>query len=333
MESWKRLLTLPALLVLHLASVTLAAGPGDYTYAGEYGPSHWGEHYDICAMERQSPIDFTSEILRYDDLDAFDFSAYDNANAFDSLLLENVRTSVKVTTNNANLFLSGGGFEENQYQLLQFHFHWGSDSTQGSEHTVDGAMYPLELHFVHYDPSYGSVNEALAHGDGLAVIGVIFEISEEDNPIFDPILNNIDQILYPGDNFTIPNFAMSDFIPDDTRYFYRYEGSLTTPACYEAVQWTVLNETLPISETQLAQFRTVFFTPEDSEAPLPMENNYRPVQELHGRVVRVNNPDLQGFIPDYVSPTEEPETGAASGLVSTCFLWLSLAVVSLWKAL
>ena len=35
----------------------------------------------------------------------------------------------------------------------------------------------FQLHFVHYDPSYGSVNEALAHGDGLAVIGVIFEVS------------------------------------------------------------------------------------------------------------------------------------------------------------
>ena len=40
--------------------------------------------------------------------------------------------------------LSGGPLE-GEYELLQFHAHWGSDLTKGSEHTVDGHAYAGEV--------------------------------------------------------------------------------------------------------------------------------------------------------------------------------------------
>jgi hypothetical protein len=36
------------------------------------------------------------------------------------------------------------------YTLLQFHFHWGENSYQGSEHYVDGYKYPLEVYIFFY---------------------------------------------------------------------------------------------------------------------------------------------------------------------------------------
>lgn len=45
------------------------------------------------------------------------------------------------------LFISGGGLPV-EYPLVQFHFHWGYDSDEGSEHTLDGRQYPLEVFLI-----------------------------------------------------------------------------------------------------------------------------------------------------------------------------------------
>ena len=41
--------------------------------------------------------------------------------------------------------ITGGSLGNNVYNLLQFHFHWGGDDKVGSEHTVDGERFPLEV--------------------------------------------------------------------------------------------------------------------------------------------------------------------------------------------
>ena len=32
-----------------------------------------------------------------------------------------------------------------EYELWQFHAHWGNDSSKGSEHTVEGKTYAAEV--------------------------------------------------------------------------------------------------------------------------------------------------------------------------------------------
>ena len=61
------------------------------------------------------------------------------------------------------------------FRLQQFHFHWGISENTGSEHTVDGVAYPLEVHFVHYNDAY-VFGDAAAQPMGLAVIGILFEV-------------------------------------------------------------------------------------------------------------------------------------------------------------
>jgi hypothetical protein len=36
--------------------------------------------------------------------------------------------------------------------------------------------YPAELHIVHFNAKYGSFNDAVAHPDGLAVLGIMMEV-------------------------------------------------------------------------------------------------------------------------------------------------------------
>lgn len=41
--------------------------------------------------------------------------------------------------------LNGGGLDGGPFNLAQFHFHWGTSDSTGSEHTVDGKQSPLEV--------------------------------------------------------------------------------------------------------------------------------------------------------------------------------------------
>ena len=46
------------------------------------------------------------------------------------------------------LALGGGPLLDDEYELWQFHAHWGSDNSKGSEHTVDGKPYASEVIFL-----------------------------------------------------------------------------------------------------------------------------------------------------------------------------------------
>lgn len=55
-------------------------------------------------------------------------------------------STVKVTLDDAHVNVSGGGLL-GVYKSTQLHFHWGNGSSApGSEHTVDGKQYPMEVH-------------------------------------------------------------------------------------------------------------------------------------------------------------------------------------------
>lgn len=40
--------------------------------------------------------------------------------------------------------VSGGGLSSS-YKAVQFHLHWGTEGGPGSEHTIDGEQYPMEV--------------------------------------------------------------------------------------------------------------------------------------------------------------------------------------------
>ena len=65
---------------------------------------------------------------------------------------------------------------------------------------------------------------------------------------------------------------------DRMHRYYRYDGSLTTPPCYESVVWNVLLEPLKLSIHQLHAFRYLH----DDHAKI-ISNTYRKVQPLGTR--------------------------------------------------
>ncbi|KAG8146261.1 hypothetical protein E2320_012629 [Naja naja] len=93
---------------------------------------------------------------------------------------------VKMTLDGASaaeqINITRGGLRDT-YRALQFHFHWGDLKRNGSEHYIDGIQYPMELHIVHMNIKYKTVNEAKQHPNGLAVLSFLFKNGAASSPL------------------------------------------------------------------------------------------------------------------------------------------------------
>uniref|UniRef100_A0A672RE09 Carbonic anhydrase 4 n=1 Tax=Sinocyclocheilus grahami TaxID=75366 RepID=A0A672RE09_SINGR len=93
--------------------------------------------------------------------------------------------------------------------------------------------------------------------------------------------HTVDGEQYP---ITLFNKAISlnQLIPPEVNMtsYYRYDGSLTTPGCTEAVVWTVFENPIPLDREQLRAFSTLKFNDGN-----PMVGTFRPVQPRNRRVV------------------------------------------------
>lgn len=190
-------------------------------------------------------------------------SNYDNSHALA------VQINVKAPS---DMVMIGGGLT-GRYVFEQMHFHWGS------EHTLDGRRYALELHMVHRNADY-SLAEAVHVKNGIAVLGVLFHAATIHNEQLDAILANVADIAdKAGATAELKDqLIVGGLLPRNMNSYFRYEGSLTTPSCNEAVIWTVFTQSLPCTFEQMNKFK-MLKTANGSE----LVHNYRQVQPLNAR--------------------------------------------------
>ncbi|KAF7656780.1 hypothetical protein LDENG_00036330 [Lucifuga dentata] len=242
-------------------------------------PGNWETQFPRCGGLRQSPINIvTSKAHLNSALAPLEFIGHTNR----------INITVENKGHSAHFHLPQsvrltGGALPGHYRAAQFHFHWGVNGRAGSEHTIDGERFPMELHIVHIKEPYGSLTEAEHDMAGIALLAFLFEETSDDNPILDSIIAALGRIQTNGSTTVIPNFRLSDLIPSakDIHSYYRYVGSMTTPGCEQAVAWTVFHKMLPISNRQLVAIaqQCRFWTGQ------PMTDIFRPTQPLDGRVV------------------------------------------------
>ncbi|XP_033738555.1 carbonic anhydrase-like [Pecten maximus] len=284
------------LLLVHILGALHIIAGADWSYAGSTGPGNWQDSYSECGKSAQSPIDLPVTKYYNPELTPFNFNNYNNPAYFTLRLHNNGHgAQVDVTSGNSDdVTITGGGLP-GTFKAAQYHFHWGSDDTRGSEHTMNGTMYPMEVHIVHYNTKYADIGEAVDKPDGLAVLGAFFKIDPSDNVDYAPIVNGLENIPYYENATQIASFDLMKMLPTNLVRFFRYQGSLTTPACHESVTWTVFEDTIPISAFQMSKFRTILDNTNNATV-----DNYRPVQPLNGRNV-------------YVSYQETPATWSYHG--------------------
>jgi len=240
--------------VLALSTGAAAAEP-EFGYSGDNGPGFWSElnpESAACAgtaHARQSPINI-------------DHPRVDRS--LRSLALHSFPTTVDLFNNGHTIeqhYEESGSsieFEDQHYELLQFHFH------SLSEHTVNGRHGALELHAVFQQPESGNK----------LVIGQIFEIGNKPNRFIQTLVDAGLPRKNGDTKVTQAPINLADALASTASY-YTYPGSLTTPPCTENVTWIVLAQPAYLSQAQFQSFSGV------------LGDDFRPLQELHGRVVRV----------------------------------------------
>uniref|UniRef100_A0A3P8WVK4 Carbonic anhydrase n=1 Tax=Cynoglossus semilaevis TaxID=244447 RepID=A0A3P8WVK4_CYNSE len=223
--------------------------PSIYCAGNTVDDAKWPEIApQFCNGSRQSPINIATSAVKPDSkLTAFTFENFHRKSVLKTIT--NTGKTVKVNFR-SGVKVKGGDLPE-EYDSLQFHLHWGNGaSVPGSEHTVDGKRYPMELHIVNIKSSYnGNTTLGVADSMGLAALGFFIE------GLYDGCRNKIlkadwTYCLLLDDSVSMDQDISLDDLLDGvnrTKYF-RYLGSLTTPNCNEAVVWTVFKETIKVSK-------------------------------------------------------------------------------------
>jgi carbonic anhydrase len=230
------------------AFATLAFASSNETHWTYEDPANWGKlspDFSLCETgKNQSPIDIANTL----------------AAESPDLKIKYKSTPADVVNNGHTIQInvpSGSSLtlQNHVYALKQVHFH------SPSENTIDGKSYPLEAHFVHADEkgnlaviavmfNKGKSNKALAQA--WAIMPTATDTKTEISSLFNPTA------LLPK-----------------KRYYYRFNGSLTTPPCTEGVTWLVLKRPITASQAQINQF----------VGAMGHTANNRPVQPINARPI------------------------------------------------
>jgi len=263
-----------------ISGVSITSGANwNYITNSAYGPSKWE---GPCSNgTRQSPIDINSTAATYESMAAFNLQNYATVLSV-NFTGENNGHSLQINVPPFRYFVNGGGLLGN-FTTAQFHLHWGSSDSKGSEHKIDGKQYAAEIHFVSFNVKYADLSTAANESDGLAVLGAFLEVSGNGNSYYDKIFTPAAQLVNASSTVNITAFKLSDLLPANMSKFYRYPGSLTTPNCYESVKWTVFSDPIKVSSAQISALRLI-----KANSTMNLVDNFRPIQSLGSRTVRVS---------------------------------------------
>jgi len=256
-------------------------------------------------QQRQSPINIDQSTVKYQEYRPFTFLGHEKLSiSSGTLTATNTGTTVKLVAKPGTALLEGGPLNV-RYEFVEMHFHWGDvdaqDKVVGSEHTIDQVAFPLELHMVHKNIHDASVAGALAHENGLCVLGFIFTVVNDDAKIPTTGINILTHIVEnhlknPDDKFdqhSLNNINIggdvnvANFIPHHVEEYFHYRGSLTTGGCEEAVNWVVFKTPLAIKEKHLRAMQSI-----KNAGGTAITNNYRPTMPVNKRPIYYNGNDL-----------------------------------------
>lgn len=194
-------------------------------------PLHWP---GMCSTGRmQSPINIDINLaIKISMKNSLNFTGGFNSSPKSVKLVNNGHgVTFTFTYKDPNVpQISGGSLGNEIYNFESFHIHWPC------EHTIAfNFSCALEVHLVHFNTKYGTMEKSLDKSDGVAVISLIFwSLDAATHLPFISLIKNVKSYkaeYVEADPMKIFKYSnIADFVKESPA-FLSYKGSLTTPPC------------------------------------------------------------------------------------------------------
>uniref|UniRef100_A0A4W6F839 protein-tyrosine-phosphatase n=1 Tax=Lates calcarifer TaxID=8187 RepID=A0A4W6F839_LATCA len=214
-------------------------------------------------------------------------------------------------------FVRGAGLP-GRFKAEKVEFHWGpSNGSEGSEHSINGRRYPVEMQIYMYNSDdFDSLSAALREKRIIAAMAVFFQVGGKDNPAVDPIIHGLKGVVHHEKETFLEPFVLKDLLPSSLGSYYRYTGSLTTPPCSKVVEWIIFSRPIYVSYKQA--FYSIFTTEQQDHVKSVeyLRSNFRPIQSLDNRHV-FKSAVKDAWIPDLTDSASGPYGTEASKVCSS----------------